>query len=574
MSPRSRRLSLKTLVNCVLFLAAWLLASLDVGHSPLATAQSFTLPEFRTVQLSDVYYSEGACAGDLNGDDQPDVVCGPYWYEGPELKVRHEIYAPVPQDRNRYADNFFSWIHDFDGDGFGDVLVVGFPGTPAYVYENPGRTSAESSKPEQHWKKHEVLDWVSNESPQWIDLVGDESPELVCTRDGFFGFATFSTEDPFGTWSFHPISEPTAPKRFGHGLGVGDVDGDGRRDILFSGGWFEQPDEAVLTGRWRLHSVSFSNAYGGADMHAYDVDGDGDNDVITSHAAHDFGLGWYEQVRNGDDISFEHHLIMGDRPENNRYGVVFSELHSVNLTDVDGDGLKDIVTGKTYWSHHRQSPMWNADAVVYWFRLVRTNDGVDWVVVGGMKGAHVLLQSRQSVDKETWQARQPKPFTAPAERTDRGSTPSFSGDRIADAIEAESMVINKLSKGQARVQDMSTFKSGRWSAGKQLFWMGAEPGATMSLGFDVAADGQYRVGVVMTTARDYGIIRLALDGRMLGEKIDLYDYPDVGTTGELDFGVHSLKSGKHELTIDIVDANDSAVPSYMFGIDCLRFRPQ
>ncbi len=58
---------------------------------------------------------------------------------------------------------------------------------------------------------------------------------------------------------------------------------------------------------------------------------------------------------------------------------LFSELHSVALADIDGDGLKDIVTGKTYWSHHRQSPMWDAGAVVYWFKLVRGDDGVDWI---------------------------------------------------------------------------------------------------------------------------------------------------------------------------------------------------
>ncbi len=87
-------------------------------------------------------------------------------------------------------------------------------------------------------------------------------------------------------------------------------------------------------------------------MYAYDVDGDGDNDVITSLAAHDFGLAWYEQKKVDDERTFVRHDIMGKRPQDNRYGLVFSELHSVNLADIDGDGLKDIVTGKTYYSHH------------------------------------------------------------------------------------------------------------------------------------------------------------------------------------------------------------------------------
>ena len=58
---------------------------------------------------------------------------------GREFKTKQEIYTPVPQNRDRYADNFFSWLYDFNGDGLNDLFVVGFPGTPAYVYENPGK---------------------------------------------------------------------------------------------------------------------------------------------------------------------------------------------------------------------------------------------------------------------------------------------------------------------------------------------------------------------------------------------------------------------------------------------------
>ncbi len=328
-------------------------------------AQEFSLSSFETRQLDDRYFSEGATAGDIDNDGHADVVCGPYWYQGPDFTSKHEIFEPVPQDRERYANHFFSWVFDFDQDGNEDVFAVGFPGTPAHVYENPGPGNT------QHWKKHQVIDWVSNESPHFTNLVGDDRPELVCTRDGFFGFAMTDTDAPFDAWKFYPISTQIAPPKFGHGLGVGDVNGDGLADVIFSGGWFEQPPTEPRSGRWQLHETSFSNSYGGAEMHAYDVDGDGDNDVITAHAAHDFGLGWYEQIRDGDEITFKHHLIMGDRPTQNRYGIVFSEPHSVSLVDIDGDGLKDIVTGKTYWSHHRKSPMWDADPVVYWFQLER-----------------------------------------------------------------------------------------------------------------------------------------------------------------------------------------------------------
>ncbi|MEY4566523.1 MAG: hypothetical protein RLY14_1493, partial [Planctomycetota bacterium] len=274
------------------------------------------LHQFKTQPLTDTYFSEGIGVGDINGDKINDIVYGPHWYAGPDFKKANEIYPPVPQNKEGYADNFFNWVYDFDSDGASDVLVVGFPGTPAFVHQNPGRSK-------RAWIKQQVFDWVSNESPHFTQLVGDATPELVCSRDGFFGFATFDPKSPWEPWKFHAVSQQITDKRFGHGLGVGDVNGDGRLDIVHSKGWLEQPATAPLETRWKPHDASFSSAYGGAEMHVYDVDGDGLNDVITSEAAHDFGLSWYRQIRDGEAVSFTRNSIMGSHPSENPYGVLF-----------------------------------------------------------------------------------------------------------------------------------------------------------------------------------------------------------------------------------------------------------
>jgi len=358
-----------------------------------------------------------------------DVVYGPYWFAGPDFKKSHEIYPAKPQPMNAYADHFFAWVHDFNSDGHNDVLTVGFPGTPAFVYENPGKTLNSHG----HWTKHQVFDWVSNESPAFTDITGDGQPELVCTRAGMFGYAT-PTKNSFDPWTFTRISDAIAHERFGHALGVGDVDGDNRQDILMNAGWFKNPG-SNQEGLWEFSPTPFCP--GGADMFAYDVNGDGLNDVITSLDAHGYGLAWWEQRLDANgQREFVKHLIMGSKPSENPYGLHFSELHSVRLADINGDGLQDIITGKTYWSHHRQSSNWDAGPVVYWFELNRNADhSVEWVphladdasgigrqivvadidgnespdiVVGGMLGCHVLKHQTEQLSGIGLNAAQPK----------------------------------------------------------------------------------------------------------------------------------------------------------------------
>ena len=368
--------------------------TLLLAFSSVSILAEERLPSFKKTELTDKFWAEGANFGDFNRDGKIDVVSGPFWYEGPDFKKRHE-YAPanttfklkkpdgsqetIPGFEgglgvvNAYSDNFFAFTYDFNADGWPDILIYGFPGKDASWYENPrGR--------EGHWQRHLILEVVDNESPGFTDVSGDGKPDILCCSGGCIGYAEADWKNPGLPWTFHPISPKGDYQRFTHGIGCGDINGDGRVDIIEKDGWWEQPASLENHPLWTKHPFKFAER--GAQMVVYDVNGDGLNDVITSLDAHGYGLAWYEQVKEDGKITFRQHLILNPSPTPNRYGVSFTQLHSLAVVDVDGDGLKDIVTGKRFWAHgpHGGDPESDNPAVLYWFKLVRPGKGeVDFV---------------------------------------------------------------------------------------------------------------------------------------------------------------------------------------------------
>lgn len=332
------------------------------GADQPATRASGTV--YKKIRLSDEFHAEGAYYADFNRDGAMDVVAGPYWYAGPELERRHEVRTPQTFDPKGYSENFLTYTDDFNGDGWPDILYVPWPGKDAYWHENPAGKDG-------HWKAHLALENVGNESPVWGDVTGDGRPELVYNIDGFLGFGAWDPKQPEKPWVFHSVSTKGSYQRYTHGVGIGDIDGDGRTDILESACWWEQPEDPPAGRPWIRHDYRFADA--GAQLLVYDVDGDGLNDVITAWNCHGYGLVWHRQVRKGADaIGFQRHVILSPEPDLTSSDLRISQLHAFDLVDMNGDGLKDILTGKRFWAHGPEGDVEpNAPAVVYWFELVR-----------------------------------------------------------------------------------------------------------------------------------------------------------------------------------------------------------
>ncbi len=316
--------------------------------------------------LTDKYYCDGINAGDFNRDGKMDIVAGPFWYEGPSFQAKHEFYPakafdPAPSP----TDSMFSYVYDFNADGWSDILVLGRVHLhQAFWYENPQGKSGP-------WKKHFVFQRVRGESPPFTDVDGDGKPELVAHSGTQWGLIQANAAKPTEPWSFNAITAAAKYDQFYHGTGAGDINGDGRIDLILNDGWWEQPSKGAEQKEWTAHPFVFAKG-GGVQMFAYDIDADGDNDVITALNAHGWGLAWFEQVKANGQVSFREHKLMGTRDEIGKYGVAFTQPHALDLADIDGDGLKDIVVGKRRWAHGPKGDIEPNEApVLYWFQLVR-----------------------------------------------------------------------------------------------------------------------------------------------------------------------------------------------------------
>jgi hypothetical protein len=365
---------------CIVFFFP-LLAAIALVPAAAEEEKTTDITWKRTV-VDTKFRSEGVAIADVNKDGKMDVVTGEWWFEAPDWKP-HAIRKGAVEDytkgeNNVYCNSFCCWIEDFNHDGWPDVLVIGFPGKPCHWYENP-------KGKDEVWKEHLVADNACNETPQYVDLFGTgkrvllmglqpkgkgdaNEGQMVWLRPG---------KDPTEQWEVHAISESSnvAAKKiipgtfkFSHGLGIGDINGDKRADVICTAGWWEQPAKgADATDPWTFHPADLGPDC--SDMYAFDLNGDGKADVLSS-SAHQRGIWWHEQNPSNTEVNptFVKHDLFAN---------LVSQTHALHFVDINGDGLKDLVTGKRWWAH---GPKGDVDpsspAMLYWLEAKRGKDGV------------------------------------------------------------------------------------------------------------------------------------------------------------------------------------------------------
>lgn len=303
---------------------------------------------FERARIGDTTY-EACGIFDVNNDGQLDIVSGEYWHQGPDFAARHKIADIMRVDD--YYDDFSNFPMDVNGDGYLDIVSGGWWGQTVLWRENPKGNAA-------LWTKHDIATVGNVERANFWDMDGDGHIDLVPNTPGKPQqiFKLIRDENGKATGEF--LRRSITGRDSGHGLGAGDINGDGRMDLIQSAGWYEAP-ERLFEDEWIWHE-EFDLGWGASTpILVHDVNKDGKNDIIVG-MGHDYGLFWFEQGA-GDDgkRTWTKHIIDEER----------SQYHEVQLADIDNDGELELVTGKRWRAHMGNDPGANDPVGLYYFDI-------------------------------------------------------------------------------------------------------------------------------------------------------------------------------------------------------------
>lgn len=299
-------------------------------------------------QLLCVDNNEACAIGDINKDGLLDVVAGRLWYPAPDFVPRP--LRSIPIHLPDYAQNNGEHLLDINNDGWLDLLTTGYGEGRILWFENPG---AEFLKKGIPWKEHTLVDtkFANNEIGLLTDLNQDGNPDYLMN--------SWIEDQPIALWQLTNLEDenPSAKKiiigpRNGHGIGIGDINKDGKLDILFDEGWYQHPES--IKNSWTWHQDWKLND-SSCPMLVEDVDGDGKKDIIYGRG-HDYGLYWMEQGNPvGDSTTWSTHVMDES----------WSQVHAMTWADLDGNGQGELITGKRIWAHSGKDPGAHDPAMLY-----------------------------------------------------------------------------------------------------------------------------------------------------------------------------------------------------------------
>ena len=267
--------------------------------------------------------------GDINRDGAQDVVIGAQNAAGIGLVwYQYPTWKKHPVARGEFTTD--GQLADIDGDGDLDIVIGEFPGGKGRVVWFENRLGSEPQ-----WIRHEIGIGYAHDLVVG-DVNGDGKLDLVTCDKKEVVLWIQVTGDRF--------RKHVLLRRRGEGIALADIDRDGDLDIVAGGSWLENPGFHDAMGVWKRRPIA-PHWHRNTRVAVADMNHDGRADVILSVSEGKGPLSWFEapmDPRSGAWV--EHPVEKG----------LLEGAHSLQVADFNGDGRLDVLTAEMHTSSRKR----------------------------------------------------------------------------------------------------------------------------------------------------------------------------------------------------------------------------